>query len=245
MLEKRLWSVALAILVFLSGCSSEEDKALRNAMDAAKDAPVQAVPEFMASAELAGGKLPGDGIKSSTADADSFFSSLTEADIGYAVPPKMEEGRTELVELVLGVDATREEIVTEFSSEGSISFASVAVAPVIEARLTGQGFSVLAITEEKQPVSRKIRTRWAWQVKPLLEGTHNLHLSLSSTVLIGEVRTPTTLRTFDRQITVSVDPSEKVKGFIKKNWQWLWSAILIPIFGWLWSRRVRTRRGAN
>jgi hypothetical protein len=32
-----------------------------------------------------------------------------------------------------------------------------------------------------------------------------------------------------------------VSGFIQKNWQWLWAAIVVPIAGYLWTPAEKPR----
>jgi hypothetical protein len=50
---------------------------------------------------------------------------------------------------------------------------------------------------------------------------------------------PRVIRTFEETIAVNVTLSQRVSSFFANNWQWLWTAILIPIIGWLISRRRR------
>lgn len=176
-----------------------------------------------------------------TSQADEFLENLTEADLAYSVPSDMRAQVTETVELVLGLDATPEAVAAELSDSSNAVTERVGVSPVVEARLSGQNFTITAITEQKQPISTARSTRWAWEVTPQSEGIHKLHLSLSSTVLVGDSSTPITLRTFDREIEVRIDAIDKVTGFLAQNWQWLWSAVLIPVVGYFWTRRRKAK----
>jgi hypothetical protein len=46
-----------------------------------------------------------------------------------------------------------------------------------------------------------------------------------------------TITTFQKAITVDVSKPQQVGEFVKDNWQWLWTAILVPIGARLWSKR--------
>ena len=48
------------------------------------------------------------------------------------------------------------------------------------------------------------------------------------------------MKTYDRMWTVAVPWPDRVTGFAESNWQWLWTAILVPVVGLVW-RRLRTR----
>jgi hypothetical protein len=51
----------------------------------------------------------------------------------------------------------------------------------------------------------------------------------------GEV-TPRLINMFDGSIAVTITPRQRVEHFAKDNWQWLWTALLVPVGGW-WKRR--------
>ena len=66
---------------------------------------------------------------------------------------------------------------------------------------------------------------------------------------IGEVegakvdgeRRARTVQTFERTLVIDVPWTSRVSGFVDDNWQWLWSAILVPVGLWVLQRRRRTR----
>ena len=82
--------------------------------------------------------------------------------------------------------------------------------------------------------------KWSWTVEPTAAGTRNLHLTLSALIDIDGTEETYTVKTYDRMWTVAVPWPDRVTGFAESNWQWLWTAILVPVVGLVW-RRLRTR----
>jgi hypothetical protein len=70
-----------------------------------------------------------------------------------------------------------------------------------------------------------------------------LHLALSAHIDVAGRDAPLVVRTFDRDIQVDITIPQRVSGFIQKNWQWLWAAIVVPIVGYLWKRRKKVPHG--
>jgi hypothetical protein len=47
------------------------------------------------------------------------------------------------------------------------------------------------------------------------------------------------LRTFNESLEIRVTLIDTVSGFVNRNWQWLWTTILVPVGAWLLARRSR------
>jgi hypothetical protein len=154
----------------------------------------------------------------------------------------MDLGEVKTINLLLSLNKTIEELAKEIKSSEKIVGAKVAVADSMEARLSGTGFSVLAITPETQAVSMKQPTEWKWDIEARAVGIQKLHLTLTATVLVNGVKTPRTIRTFDKTIDVTVKWTERVKNFIDGNWKWLWATIVVPAAGWWWQKQARKRK---
>jgi len=100
-------------------------------------------------------------------------------------------------------------------------------------------FTIQALTPELQAVSSRQITRWNWEVTPTERGRQTLHLTLSAHIDVAERDTPLVVRTFQREILVDVTVRQRIVGFIKDNWQWLWTAIVVPIAVYLWKHRKK------
>jgi hypothetical protein len=98
---------------------------------------------------------------------------------------------------------------------------------LMEAKLTGDGFRIVARTPERQAVPTVEPTRWEWSVVPIKAGRQPLHVALSAVVEAGGDRAPRLVTTFERTVQVAVRPvpmSERAQTFAKQHWQWLLGA---------------------
>ena len=138
-----------------------------------------------------------------------------------------------------------DELEKELEGEGTKAGATIKISDRMEARLTGQYFSITAITPEVQAVSRKENTEWKWEVIPKIQGNQFLHLTLSALIMVDGVPTPRAIKTFDTTISVEVTNYQRVKLFIENNWQWLWAAILAPVAVGLWGLWWKKRSDDN
>ena len=111
----------------------------------------------------------------------------------------------------------------------------------MEAHLSGTGFKVESITPERQAVSQIERTEWRWQVEPTRTGVLHLQLTLSANLDVAGRSVPRMIRTFEQRIAVEVAWTQRTKVFLAGNWQWLWTAILIPLLAWGYRILQRTR----
>ena len=109
----------------------------------------------------------------------------------------------------------------------------------MEARLTGQGFKITAVTPERQAVSGSEVTMWKWDVEPIEAGRQRLHLTLSATLDVRGTSSDRTVRTFERTLAIDVSLSDRMSKFVGDNWQWLWTAILLPVGAWYVNRRKK------
>ena len=170
---------------------------------------------------------------------DSFLAQLPEGSIAFNAPQTMLAGETVEMRLALSPQLSVEALGQRLEGlPGAVQGATVRVAPVMEAVLTGQNFAVAAITPARQAVARNEVTEWRWQVTATTAGEHRLHLVLNVQV----DGTSRTLRTFDRTILVDVTLGRQISAFATDNWQWLWTTALVPLAGWAWRRRQTSHR---
>lgn len=176
---------------------------------------------------------------------DDVLEGMVLGTLAFNAPKEMNINESALIHLVLGVEKTIEDVKRMIEEEGDKVGANIRVSNRMEARLSGRNFEITAINPEIQAVARKEVTEWKWEVKPIAEGSQNLHLTLSALIIVEGESTPKVIRTFDRTITVEVTIAQKIKGFIQNNWQWLWAVVLVPLGGWIWKRRKRLLSEGN
>jgi hypothetical protein len=123
--------------------------------------------------------------------------------------------------------------------------AQIRVANQMEARLSGRGFKIQAITPEVQAVSKANVTEWKWEIEAAKPGSQPLLLTLSALLQVEGERLPRAIRTFERTIEVRVTWPQRLSNFMVDNWQWLWTTLLVPIVGWIiqkWRRPNKKRK---
>jgi hypothetical protein len=174
-----------------------------------------------------------------------LISRLDLASVSFNAPTRLSLDESTVIQLLLSREASVHDLQEQLSEVGEREGARIEASDRMEARLTGLGFRIEAITPELQAVRRGRVTEWRWDVEPTETGRRRLHLTLSALVDVDGDETPFHVRTFDRTLDVEVTWTRQVTGFVSRNWQWLWSAILIPGLGWMWHSRRRSARAAD
>jgi hypothetical protein len=170
-------------------------------------------------------------------DVDRELRRLPFGRISFTVPDSLELGDTFVLRLVLSLQESVSGLQRRISEIARQRGIRVRVSDEMEARLTGFGFTITAINPERQLVSRYATTTWSWDLKAAEVGVHQLHLSLSALLDAKNGQTPRTVRTFDTTLTVRVTWFDRTRSFISDNWQWLLTAILLPLAGWIVASR--------
>jgi hypothetical protein len=176
-------------------------------------------------------------------EVDSLLQRMHAGIIAYNAPAKMILGDKATIQLALALNVPPEKLKALITAPGDKISANSKASERMEAHLSGRNFSIDSVTPEIQAVALSDITSWQWQVTPTASGRQTLHLIVSAVLTVERQSTPRALDTFDRSIEVEVGWTRRTAAFFGNNWQWLWTAILVPIVGWLWSkRRARPKR---
>jgi hypothetical protein len=169
------------------------------------------------------------------ADVDSILERLPKGTVAYNAPEEMALGEQATIQVALSLrlaDDLKELIATP----GEKLTARVKMDNRIEAHLQGDGFKITSIGSELRPVPGNDVTRWEWEVRPTEPGQQALRLTVSVLPNVDERRPPRMLETFDTDIDVKVAWWQQPILFAGRNWQWLWTTLLVPLVGWGWHR---------
>jgi hypothetical protein len=168
---------------------------------------------------------------------DQIVRQLDWGNIAFNAPVSMRYARPQTVELLLSPSLSVADLQAQLQQKVGAESARAQISNRMEAQLTGSGFAIEAHMPDLQAVTSQQSTRWTWKVTPTGHGPQTLHLALSAHIDVAGRDAPLVVRTFDRAIQVNITIPQRVSGFIQKNWQWLWAAIVVPIAGYLWKRR--------
>ena len=158
-----------------------------------------------------------------------MLKGLPLASVAFNTPEHLSLDKTSTFELLLSMQDPVNELKQEISEAGARAGARIRISEHMEARLTGQGFAVEAITSARQAVSATDVTRWRWEVTPTKSGRQRLHLTLTAIITVRGKSSERTVRTFERTLAIDVSLSARAKRFVENNWEWLWTTILLPV----------------
>jgi hypothetical protein len=175
------------------------------------------------------------------ADVNRALEQLQPAKVVFNVPNSLHLGSVAEIQLVLSPTRSIRELSQHVTAIGKKQGATIKVSPLMEAHLTGLGFKIETISPVRQPVSSDQITKWAWDIQPTETGTKHLHLTLDAFITVDGRGTLWSVRTFDRTLRIRITWFDHVSGFVSGNWQWMWTAIFLPIAG-LAFRRLKKRQ---
>lgn len=140
--------------------------------------------------------------------SDAFVNSLKTVPVAHETPSTAEYKRP--FEAVLAIDATGDSTAVDaLPGHGNISEGSAQVSKTVEARLSGSGFAIKAMTPEQQTISPLTENTWRWSVTPLTAG--NQELTFDIYAIDDGPAVP--LRTFHNTVTVKVTGLNRAIAF--------------------------------
>lgn len=159
----------------------------------------------------------------------------------------MQVGDEDLVTLTVslqeGREALRGRLEATARDEGrAASAGSIRVHEVMRANLVGtRGLEVRSLDGELDRLLTGGTQAWRWSLTAVAAGPQTLNLTLVA--LIEGEEGVDVVDSWSRTIEVDVAPGRAVRNFLSANWQWIWSALIVPIAVLLWEmlRRARAR----
>ena len=143
---------------------------------------------------------------------------------------------------LLSPEMSVDELKDQISAAGAVEGTRVNVSNYMQADLTGSSFSITRTSPARQLVLPGTTTRWSWEITPTRTGVLPLHLTLTAILTANGENRELQIRTFDKVLTIHVSWPDKVKDFVFGNWQWLWTAIVVPVAVWAYQRKRRETR---
>ena len=182
-------------------------------------------------------QAPKKDAKNSSSIVDDLLDKMSVGNIAFNAPVNLNIAESARIQLILSPTKTIAQLKQSITEAGRKEGAEIKMNDRMEARLSGNMFTITEITPAIQAVSESGNTEWKWEIVPKESGLHSLDLTLNAFLTVGGISTPRTIKTYSKTIEVNVTTVQKIEGFVSNNWQWLWAAVLVPIVGWLWKKK--------
>lgn len=106
--------------------------------------------------------------------------------------------------------------------------AGVRLSPRMKAELIGDDLNIEDKGPQEQLVTLNEATVWTWRVHYETPGRHMLEVRLYALIIIDGREAPRIFQVADANVAVKVNPS----GWVLRHWEWIASALVLPIIGW-------------
>jgi hypothetical protein len=174
-------------------------------------------------------------------EVDRKLANLPLGNIAFNTPDSIPFGSTATIELLASLKEAEDELRQSVHGLGPVESAHIKISDQMEAKVTGLGFRIEAITPERQAVSHTQETRWSWQIEPTKSDTLELNLTLSALIKVDGESSARAIRTFEKKILVKVPFTQRVATAMNNNIELITTVVLIPVAGGTW-RYVRKRK---
>jgi len=111
---------------------------------------------------------------------------------------------------------------------------------------TDQKFVILNITTAEQSVENDtLYTEWAWKVKPIKSGDHQLKLVITMRQKTEFGSSLKSIKVFERVIKIKSTPAYSIRVWFNKYWTWLFGSLIIPFILFLYKKWKERQNGAD
>lgn len=185
-------------------------------------------------------------------DIEKTSKNLTGR-LNYLMSDTMEVGVTNVVSVSISRNMNKEMVISKVSTFKYINNVVtevvdtiIRVTPEMIVRLQEIGtvgnFHIDTVTPMKQAIelSDTTLTQWQWKVTPLKDGDKVLTITVDL-VIDGVEKN---LNIYDGKIYVHMKNKiwVTIVNFFFDNWKWLWTAIFIPLFVWLFKTYILKKK---
>lgn len=175
------------------------------------------------------------------AGVDRYLKDLPLGNIAFNAPDAMridtQNNIHALVSASSSMDEIRAELEQRIGKDRYLQTYAIKLGPLMEAHLTGENFTIQAVTPEKQAVASNTTTHWQWEVTPRRGGHQLLHLAMNVIIYVHNSPEPRTVQTFDKTIEVEVSNVRRITDWARENWFWVFPAIGAVLAIVRWTRK--------
>lgn len=176
--------------------------------------------------------------------ADQLFVTST----GIVADTEASIDETVLVTLVIDPTFTSSGLLERLNSENpdkSVIANETKISSLAQPVLIAPDFIVEPAIAAEQAVTKDSATTWNWQLKPKAGGQFTVIVELYAIVYVGQERTKKKYKTLIQPIMITVPPEPvymKIWNWIDSKWEWLWTVVLLPVAGLVWTYFKKSRK---
>jgi hypothetical protein len=172
-----------------------------------------------------------------------FAALLEKANKVFLAPETIKLEKSSEISLVIDLSKDVDKIKAELEGVGKLG-EKIQINRVVVAKLLAPDFEVIEVIKDgRQLLDLKGPTEWRWTVTPRKLGEYKVNVVVTAVIEIGNDRAERLIQVFDQEVTVFVTPGDAAKFFFTKNWQWLWSTLVLPLGLWYWKNRRNKKNG--
>lgn len=167
--------------------------------------------------------------------AGSRIDGLVKGKVAYSVPDTMEieknyRGTVSISKALNDSILFQDLDSTQFDDE-EIKISS-RVKVILMDPTGNKNFDIVALNTEEQLVDEISNTVWMWNITPVKAGNNELVIRATVKILDGLGENYKDIRVFERRIKVNASLVVITKQFVVDYWQFLSTAIFIPLIVW-------------
>lgn len=169
---------------------------------------------------------------------DVFKNKLFSANLAFVVRDKANIADSVKAQLLIDTKKDLEVLSKELTVAGNVTTKQISVSRIVKATLVADNFDITNITENEQILTDNSSTEWLWTLKPKTAGKHEVNLSVTAIIKYEGKETKHHLKTFDKTITIEVTKEQLIIGWIKENYKWLITTLLLPLVVFLFKEKI-------
>lgn len=180
-------------------------------------------------------------VKKSIIKEDTIDAKIKIGTLVYHIPDTMIAKKTYIIKVRINRDTLDTKIFETFDDkiiQSHIKTTSTMEVAIIDPSPDNdKSFNIVKSNDDDQLVDNDEYTEWVYGITPLKNGK----LKLNIVVSIIKDGNKKQIVYFD-DIFVKSNPKANISDFVKENWKWGMSTIIIPFIIWWWNNRKKKRR---
>jgi hypothetical protein len=178
--------------------------------------------------------VPG-GIVTENFSSENVSSQLYKANMVYSVPQVANIKDVIKVQLLIDPRKGLQELINSITVNGNSTGKNIKVSKIVVAKIVAPNFTVTPITAEEQILSNET-TEWLWSLEPKSSGKHEVNVSITAVIEVGDKSAKHHIKTFDSTVNVVITATQLLSDWLTKYWQWLATTLLLPGIVWTWKK---------